>query len=479
MIGRSKEIKRLKSLYNSKKAELVAVHGRRRVGKTYLINETFNGKFTFKHAGLSPIENIETQGESPLRRQLKHFYNSLILHGMKKSRCPDNWLDAFLMLEMFLESKDNGQRQLVFLDELPWMDTQRSGFVTAFEGFWNTWGCSRNNLMVVVCGSSTSWILNKLINSHGGLYNRITYEIKLSPFTLKECEEFYKYNKIKMSKYDITQAYMIMGGIPYYMNYFEKGLSLAQNIDQLFFNSNAFLRYEYDRLFDSVFANPDMVRAIVECISTKNCGCTRSEITNITGYSSGGTFSEALNALVASDFVIRYIPFGLGKRAECYKLVDPFCIFYLKFVKDTDSLTDSFWQESVAAQPVVSWRGFAFENVCFNHISQIKKALGINGVVTKQSAWSKMQGDKNGTQIDLLIERKDNVVNMCEMKFYNKEFTSNKEYHKVLVNRQEILENEIPKGMVVHSTLITTYGLKYNEYSSDFDNVITLDDLFS
>ena len=479
MIGRKEEIRRLNLLYNSDKAELVAVYGRRRVGKTYLVNECFKGKVVFRHAGLSPVEMGDLPGQSPLRKQLKHFYNSLLLHGMKKGRCPDNWLDAFLMLEMFLESRDVGKRMLIFLDELPWMDTQKSGFITAFEGFWNTWACFRNNVMVVICGSATSWIMDKLINNHGGLYGRVTYEIKLSPFTLKECEEFYREKKIKLSKYDIIQAYMITGGIPYYMGYFEKGLSLSQNVDQLFFKKNPFLGSEYDRLFSSVFTNPGMMKAIVELLSRKNCGCTRTEISQKTGYSKGGTLSEALGALVASDFVIKYVPFGMGKRDECYKLVDPLCIFYLRFVKDRSGLDTSFWQKNVTSYQVSIWRGIAFENVCWNHVEQIKYALGISGITTNQSVWSKREDDKDGTQIDMLIERNDHVVNMCEMKFYNKEFVVDKGYHKVLENRREILEGIIPRSSVVHSTLVTTYGIKYNEYSGDFENVVTMDDLFA
>ena len=478
MIGRKKEIQTLKRLYNSNKAELVAVYGRRRVGKTYLVSECFKGNILFRHAGLSPVEMEDIPGESPLRKQLKHFYNSLLLHGMKKSRCPDNWLDAFLMLELFLESKDKGKRMLIFLDELPWMDTQKSGFITAFEGFWNTWACYHDNVMVVVCGSATSWIMDKLINNHGGLYGRVTYEIKLSPFTLKECEDFFREKKIKISKYDIIQSYMITGGIPYYLGYYEKGLSLAQNVDRLFFEKNAPLKNEYERLFSSVFSNSDMMKAIVELLNTKNSGYTRTEISQKSGYTKGGTLSEALKALEVSDFIIRYTPFGMGKRDECYKLVDPFCIFFLKFVKGQEGLDTSFWQKNVVSHQVVTWRGIAFENICFTHIDQIKIALGINGVSTRQSVWSKRADDEAGTQIDLLIERNDHVVNMCELKFYSRDFVVDKDYHNVLANRQGLLEETIPRGMIVHSTLVTTYGLKYNEYSGDFDSVITMEDLF-
>ena len=232
MIGRKQEITTLNRLYESNKAQFVAVYGRRRVGKTFLINEVFAGKITFRHAGLSPIESDVESTDSPLRRQLKHFYNSLILHGMKKSKCPENWMDAFLMLEMFLQDMDDGSRQLIFIDELPWLDTPKSGFITAFEGFWNTWACSRKNVMLVVCGSATSWMTDKLINNHGGLYNRLTCEIKLAPFSLGECEQYFISENIKMSRYDIIQSYMVTGGIPYYLSYYQSGLSLAQNVDE-------------------------------------------------------------------------------------------------------------------------------------------------------------------------------------------------------------------------------------------------------
>lgn len=232
IIGRDKEIKELVELYNSDKSEFVAVYGRRRVGKTFLIDEALKGKITFRHAGLSPVD--EEGKKNSLKDQLKHFYFSLQMQGMKKSKCPSSWMEAFFMLSQLLEAKDNGKRQVVFLDELPWMDTPRSGFITAFEGFWNTWGCHRDNLMLVVCGSANSWMLDNLVNSHGGLYGRTTYEVKLSPFKLGECEQFLKKKGIRMSRYDIVQSYMVLGGIPYYLGYMKKGLSLAQNIDLLF-----------------------------------------------------------------------------------------------------------------------------------------------------------------------------------------------------------------------------------------------------
>ncbi len=475
MIGRRSEANALNRLYYGEEAELVVIYGRRRVGKTYLVDETFSGRITFRHAGLSP-EGITSKGI--LKLQLEHFYNSLLLAGMEKTKKPSSWLEAFLLLEMYLQGLDNGQRQVVFLDELPWLDTPKSGFMNAFEAFWNTWGCHRKNLMVIVCGSANSWIQDKLINNHGGLYNRVTYELKLSPFTLSECEELYKSNSIMFSRYDIVQSYMVFGGIPYYLKYINRGMSLAQNIDYLFFRKNAVLRDEYNRLFASLFTNPEVVKAVVQFLYTKNAGYTRKEITAKLKINDNGYLSRTLNALIASDFIIKYIPFGYGKREEHYKLVDPFCIFYLHFLGNNKKTSENYWQENVTSNVVNIWRGFAFENVCFNHIEQIKRALGIAGVASENSAWSKRSDDEEGTQIDLLISRKDNVVNMCEIKYYSTDFVVNKEYYKHLLRRQTILSEYLSAKEIVHNTLITTFGLHQNEYSGLFTNVIVLDDLF-
>lgn len=478
MIGREREVSELLDLYHGEKAELAAVYGRRRVGKTYLIDQTFSGRITFRHAGLSPVEMNEDPKGHPVRQQLQAFYYSLLTQGMKKDHCPSDWLEAFFMLEMFLQEKDDGSRQLIFLDELPWMDTPRSGFITAFESFWNGWACHRN-VCVIVSGSATSWIKDKLIGNHGGLYGRVTHEIKLEPFTLRECELLFRDNGVKLSRYDVVQSYMIFGGIPYYLNYFQRGRSLAQNVDDLFFSKGARLRLEYDRLFSSAFNNPETMKRIVQALNTTGAGLTKKGLVSKTGLSDGGTLTDSLKALIASDFVVKYVPFGCGKSEVHYKLIDPFCIFYLRFIEGRDTLEDNFWMQNVASQRISSWRGYAFENVCFNHIRQIKDALGISGVSTTQSSWTIQDKDGQGTQIDLIISRADNVLNMCEMKYYGEEFTVDKKYDMLLRNRQGILSGKIPKKYVIHNTLITTYGIKDNEYRWSFDNVVTMDDLFA
>lgn len=477
IIGRKAEIEELNTLYHSKKAEFVAVYGRRRVGKTYLIKELFRDKMAFYHTGMSPIDSA---GNNLLQDQLKSFHNSLLRYGMEDEKQPETWLDAFFLLEKLLEDKDDGSRQVVFIDELPWMDTPRSGFLSAFEHFWNGWGSGRNNLMLIVCGSAASWIENNLINNHGGLYDRLTYEIKISPFNLVECEEFFKAANIKLSRYDIVQAYMAVGGIPYYLGFFRKGLSLGQNIDQLFFVKTAKLKKEFERLFASLFPKPTNYRKIISLLATRHKGFTRDEITKATGIQKGGGLSKMLAALEASDFISRYVPFGVSKREEHYKLTDNFCLFHEKFLAGNEITDTDFWEKNQNAQKLSAWKGIAFEEVCLAHIQQIKNALGIGAITSRESAWS-IKGDKenDGTQIDLLIDRDDNIVNLCEMKFLKDKFTINKSYDEKLRSRTQMLIDRLPKRATVHLTLITSYGLKYNEYSGEIQKLLTLDSLFT
>lgn len=477
MIGREKEIKELTERYESGCPEFVAVYGRRRVGKTYLVDETFKDRITFRHSGLSPVD--ERNHKNGLKEQLNHFYLSLQLQGMKKSKRPSSWLEAFFLLESHLQSIDDGSRQVIFLDELPWMDTPRSGFITALEAFWNGWASHRDNLMLVVCGSATSWMTDKLINNYGGLYGRLTCRIKLSPFTLAECEQFFHSRGVALSRYDILQSYMVFGGVPYYLGYLKRGMSLAQNIDNVFFAKNAELRNEFDRLFASIFSNPEQMKIIVRFLGSRRSGYTRKEIIKNTGLDDCGASTKLLKALETSDFITSYVPFGEGRRDMHYKLTDPFCLFYMKFVDDNTAMDPDFWMHNVTSQKISSWRGFAFEEVCFLHIQQIKKSLGGLGVASIQSAMIVKGNSKTaGMQIDMVINRKDNVVNLCEMKFVETEFEVKNNYDKKLRERIQWVVDKVSRTHIVQMTLVTTFGLKYGIHSGIFQQVVTMDDLF-
>ncbi len=475
IIARDKEKRELRELYDSGRPELIVVQGRRRVGKTFLVRETFSEEFSFYHTGLSPFE-LAGNSEGLMKMQLNNFHSTLSRYGYE-GPCPSDWLNAFDLLIGLLEKKGTAGRQVVFIDELPWMDTPRSGFLTAFEHFWNGWGAGRENLMLIICGSSTSWVTDKIINNKGGLFNRATYEIKLSPLTLKECEEFYMDRNIMLDRYDQLQAYMITGGIPYYLSLLKKGQSLAQNIDELCFGKNAKLRDEFDRLFRSAFTNAEVCMKIVRLLGRKREGYLRREISEKAKIPYGGGLSDSLKALEESGFISTYIPYGQSVRALRYKLSDSFCLFYLSFMDKQKTTNDRFWQDNLLSPSLNSWRGFAFENVCFSHMMQIKRALGINGVQSESSPWKGTSGE-DGAQIDMVIDRADRVINICEMKYSGDDFRIDKAYDKELRRKVDVFASETKTRKTLHLTLVTTYGLLKNEYSGRIQNIITMDDLF-
>jgi hypothetical protein len=474
IIGRKEEIKELERLYATSGSEFVAVYGRRRVGKTFLIKEVFKDRMTFWHTGLSPYDRDK---KYLLRDQLQTFYYSLQDYGLRGETCPKSWLEAFRLLEKLLAQKDDGSRQLVFIDELPWMDTARSRFIPALEHFWNGWATRHDNIMLIVCGSATAWMEDNLINSKGGLYNRLNHEIKLFPFTLSECEEYFKSKEMMMSRYDVAQTYMVLGGIPHYLSLYEKGLSMPQNIDLLLFGKNAKLKIEFDRLFGSLFKNSEEYIKVVRLLAQRRGGYTRKEILKATGIKDGGGASDILKGLVASDFITAYAPFGEGK-IERYKLTDPFCLFYLHFIDGHKIIDPQFWQNNNLSPRLNTWRGYAFEELCFTHISQIKAKLGIAGVSSTESSWI-VENTEHKQQIDMLIDRSDNVVNLCEIKFYASAFAIDKQYDALLRDRTQTLIEHIPRKKTVHLTILSSYGLKQNEYSGQVQSIVTLDDLFS
>ena len=477
IIGRKLEIQELERHYQSDRFEFIAVYGRRRVGKTFLVKQTFKGRIAFQHTGVSPVDQRDEKNR--MKTQLESFYYSLLNHGLEGYQKPKTWIEALFQLEQLLTKLDDGSRQVVFIDELPWMDTPKSGFLSAFENFANGWCSGRDNMMLIVCGSATSWIQKNLSNNRGGLYGRLTCEMKLSPFTLKECEEYFAAEQIEMSRYDIVQSYMVFGGIPYYLSYFRKGLSFEGNTDSLLFGRNPKLKDEFNRLFSAIFDNAKSCKKIVRLLATRHSGFTREEIATKTGLPLGGGLSEMLKALAESDFILRYVPYGQPGKVEHYKLMDSFCLFWLKYVEP--NLSDAtFMADHMASDIMKSWRGVAFEEVCWQHIPQMLKALEIGGVKSTVSAWA-IKGDDTqaGAQIDLLIKRADNVVNLCEMKFASTPYTIDKEEAEKLQVRIESLKETLRAKQTVHLTMVTTFGITYGKHSGMVQRQVLLDDLFA
>ena len=386
------------------------------------------------------------------------------------------WMDAFQELIKLLKRSTGVGKHIVFLDELPWFDTPRSGFVAGLEYFWNSYASARDDIILVTCGSATSWMITRLLQNRHGLHNRVTRRIHLKPFTLAECEQFYQDHGIVMSRIQMVEAYMILGGIPYYLRQLDPKLSLAQNIDNLCFSADAPLKDEYHILFSSLFSNPGRHRQIVEALGTKTSGLTRDEILQATHLPDGGTTSRGITELEESGFIRCISPFGAVKKGCLYQLVDPFVRFHLTFMIQPREV--GFWSRFAVTPKHSTWAGLAFEQVCASHLDQIKQALGIWGISVTASSWRTKPGTSPGAQIDLVIDRADGCINLCEMKFSATEYTITRQYAATLIARRELFRAQTSTRKALYLTMITPYGLTHNEYSGTVQQSLTIDLLF-
>lgn len=468
IVGRKNEVRLLQNGLDSNKSELIAVYGRRRVGKTFLIRECYKQHLFFEVTGLF---------NGTMKDQLYNFSRELLKTGNRKQQevsVPSGWLEAFSRLEEAIGKSRSKKKKVIFLDEFPWMATAKSGFLTAFENFWNHYCTRRNDLIVVICGSAASYMVQKIVNNRGGLHNRITQKIRLMPFDVSETEQFLRYNGIRYTRYDIVQLYMAVGGIPHYLDKIEKGLSAIQNIDRLCFEKDGVLVDEFDRLFRSLFDNSEKYLLIVRALSGFNSGITRQELIDKSGISGGGDFSWKLTELIESGFVSESPFYKNKKQLALYRLSDEYCRFYLKFIQHNRGNGQGTWQRLFKSQSYISWSGFSFENLCLKHIRQIKNALRIDAIYSLNSSWF-----NSDAQIDMLIDRDDNIINICEMKFYNTVYTIDKKVYKNLLNKIEAFQAETHTRKNIFLVMITTHGIKANEYSNELvQNSLDLNSLF-
>lgn len=471
IIGRTAEKDQLKSIYSSNQSEFVAVCGRRRIGKTFLVREYFEDKMVFQVSGLA---NGNTQ------EQLKNFYYTLRRYDSTATTMPSDWLDAFEMLISYLQSLSSIERKVVFLDELPWMDTTGANFVSALEHFWNGWASARKDIVLLVCGSATSWMMDKLINNHGGLYGRLTHRIFLQPFTLGETDGFLQNRGVRLSHYETAEAYMILGGIPYYLNLLDARLSLTQNIDRLLFNPNGELHNEFEALYRSLFSGSEAYIKVVECLNERGYGMTRNEIAETAKMKSGKQLSTVLSNLESCGFIRKYVNYGCSERNALYQLVDFFTLFHFRFLKESSFRSLKYWSNLQHTPKFYAWAGVSFELLVQTHVAQIKKRLGISGVVTNVYSWrSRKDENQRAAQIDMVIERGDNTINLCEMKFSESEYEINKDYDVILRNKIVRFTEETKSRKSIQLTFITTYGLHRNTYSAQLvQNEVLMEDLF-
>ena len=469
-IGREKQQQDLLNLLQSDESQFCAIYGRRRIGKTYLVKQTFNGQFAFVHSGLNKASKEE---------QLWEFRESLRNAGMKRCRLPKTWFEAFHLLEQHLSTLPQAKK-IVFIDELPWLDTPKSRFVTALEHFWNGWANMRDDIILIVCGSATSWIISNIVRNHGGLHNRLTQQIYLKPFSLAECEQFVQMRKLPMTRMDILETYMVFGGVPFYWSLLRADYSWAQNIDNLFFSENSALHDEFSALYASLFKSPQVYIDIVTTLATKKIGMTFDELDEALTANLGGKLSTKLEELEQCNFIRSYTALGKKKKDTRYQLIDNYTLFYFQFITNPKIGNRTNWLTIIGTPVYRSWSGLAFERICLLHEKQLLAALGISGISCGIYSWTYRPKDvhEQGAQIDLLIDRSDNVINLCEIKFSDEPYRVTKEYDASLRNKIGTFKYATNTRKAVRLVMITSYGLVENAYSNSIPNKLTMDDLF-
>lgn len=476
LIGRTPEIQRLEKVHRSKEAEFIVLYGRRRIGKTFLIREFFKQKDAqfFQATGLQ---------KGSLKKQLNHFATALsetFTHNVP-IKDPISWEEAFKSLNHFIETSKSPHKTIIFLDELPWMATKRSGLLQTLDYYWNHYWSKNPKIILVVCGSSASWLIKNIIYNKGGLHNRCTCELKLNPFNLAETNVYLSSKGIKLNKNHILELYMALGGIPYYLNYVEKGLTAADNIQKIIFDKNAPLKDEFNKLFKSLFVNADVYIELVKLIAKKKEGASRAELEAQSRHSKGGgRLTQRLKQLEQTNFIETYLPWD-KQKGEYYKVVDEFCLFYLYWLRDSHGkrFTHDYWARQTQKPAYHVWAGYSFEAICYKHIDHIIKALHIKSA-ENISSWRLVTRNKqeDGTQIDLLIDRSDDAITICEIKYTEKPFAISKQYAEILNNKIKIFKEKTKTTKQIFLALISANGIKQNSYSDEsISGIVMLEDL--
>ncbi|MGK0366642.1 MAG: AAA+ ATPase superfamily predicted ATPase [Saprospiraceae bacterium] len=472
LYGRKEEITILEEALASPEAEMVSVIGRRRVGKTFLVKTVYREKIAFQMTG--------TQ-HAPRKEQLRNFAIQLkkVSPNDAVLKVPEDWLEAFYLLSEYLETKLSTEKIVVFLDEIPWMSTHKSGFLRGLSWFWNSWAVDKN-IVIAICGSAASWMIKKVVNHRGGLHNRITRRIRLNPFTLSETEEYLSQRGIRFDRYQIVQIYMALGGIPHYLKEVKKGKSAAQNVNDICFSDSGILQDEFLRLYTSLFDKAERHISIIKLLAKKRKGLTRNEIAENADMAKGGTLSNVLEELSESGFISSFRPFGKKKKDVLYRLTDEYSLFYVHFIEGKEHEGENTWHHLSQTVAYKIWSGYTFESICLKHVPQIKKALSIAGISSLSSSfYKKGTSEEQGTQIDLLIDRKDHVINLFEIKFYNTTYTISKTYAEKLRDKTRIFKESTKTNKQIFWVFLSTFGLNENEHSQSIVmKNLTMDALF-
>ena len=482
IIGRDKEKQLLTEILTSKEAEFVAVWGRRRIGKTFLI-ETF---FKAQHCIFFHTTGIQ-KGAS--RIQLQEFIKEIgnIFYNGAKIAVPNTWMEAFETLHHAIGQASTRAPIVLFLDEFPWMSTPKSGVLQALEFYWNRHWKNNNRVKLIVCGSSASWIIKKIVYNKGGLHNRLTHKLHLKSFDLLNTKHFLDERGFKLSNRQLLDLYCVTGGIPYYLRQINKNISIIQNINKLCFQKDGLLYDEFNKVFSSLFKDSEVYEEIIRIIAKNQHGISREDIeNNIKQTKKGGTLTSRLQDLEMAGFVKKFLPLNHSKKGLYYRIFDEYCLFYLQWIEPEkenialDIEDNNFWSGLVKTPQYLSWRGYAFESICYKHVAQIKKTLAIHDAV-KIGAWRYRPRNneiEKGAQIDLLFDRKDDAITLCEIKYTDEPFVLTKDYLFKLEEKAEVYRKVTRTGKQIFMVLISANGLKENKHSKkSIQAIVTLDNL--
>jgi len=462
IVGRAAEQERLRRALGSREPELVVVYGRRRVGKTYLVRSFFGSKIAFELTGAY---------DAPLSEQLANFGRALRSapgSAHRDAGMPASWSEAFEQLKRHLAGlAAQREKRVVFIDELPWLASRKSGFLRAFEHFWNAWASSRPELLVVVCGSAASWMTRTLLHARGGLHNRVTEAIRLEPFRLAEARAYLESRRVKLSPYQVFELYLALGGVPHYLRQVQPGRSAAESINRLCFAPDAPLRDEFKLVYASLFEHPERHEAVVRALAKQRSGINRAALLDKSGLRSGGGASATLEELEASGFIARVSPHGRQVKDSLYRLTDEYSLFYLRWMERAASSGPNVWLTKRGSPSWRAWSGYAFESVCLKHITELKRAIGIEAVETTEASWFRAGDDEPGAQIDLVIDRKDGCINLCEMKFSETEYAIDKSYARELATKVSAFAAATRTRKALFLTMVTVSGLRENAHKHD------------
>jgi hypothetical protein len=484
IVGRGKEIDSLEQIFQSNQPEFVALYGRRRIGKTYLIRQFFKKKEII-------FFNVTGSKEGSRTEQLAHFVEQIgvVFYGGASLNVPQTWDKAFHVLTNAINNQDKDKKIILFFDELPWMATKKSRLLQNLDYYWNQYWSNDDRIKLIICGSSASWIIRKIIKNKGGLHNRITQKMRLKCFTLAETKKFLSAKGVKLTNQQVLLIYMVTGGVPYYLINIKKGLSAAQIIEQLVFTEEGILFAEFDNLFSSLFDNAELYIQIVKKIAERRSGIGKRKLLKSIGESAmGGVGKKALEELEEAGFLISFVPHHHRRQGIYYRLIDEYTLFYLKWLEplkkslQKKSLDQGNWQAMQTTPEWYNWLGYAFESICYKHISKIREVLKISpGALANAWRYVPRKGSTNrGAQIDLLFDRNDDAITICEIKYTDEPFVITKEYVEVLQRKLDVFKERTRTKKQLFLALISANGIKNNYYAEEMiDGIVTLNDFFA